>query len=168
MRKPNLLSLLRLRPMKTRDQQTKRMKIADKGSGLLMLWDFSKFTNFKSYYFPRQDYLNKLMSNMGFVLLGEGRHRRVYRSKNLRYVLKFPMNSAGLSANREEQSLYKTNKEHYAPCRMVDEFVLMMRYVKPVKVSKEVRDQFPWMETIDNHQIGMMANKKLVAYDYAG
>ncbi len=141
--------------------------------------------------------IDAYMSERGFTFLGEGRSRRTYLSKNKRYVLKFHLDKY-TSANQNEAKTWrqffgKTNPTYgdclYAPCRLLDGKVLMMKAMVEVYggtngcvtarenglggadafKSSEERSKLPeyiskW--SVDSQQIGKMANGKYVIYDY--
>src|SRR5258708_7113282 len=80
--------------------------------------------------------LNDELVEVGFAHLGEGRHRITYLSPNKRYVLKFPTSQDGLYVNQRESHAYRRvfnqpepNGQCYAPCRLIQNHILMMRTV---------------------------------------
>lgn len=123
----------------------------------------------------RHDIRNRLdlfMLKMSFEIVGEGRMRRTYIAPHGRFVLKFPTNPDGIYANKYEHDTYRKYKNrpdsngiYFAPCRLMDGFVLMMRTVERMSANDSCPE---WVGYIDCEQAGYLANGKLVAYDYAG
>jgi hypothetical protein len=142
--------------------------------------DMKTILNFKIKDIHRRYFLNPIMPK-GFIYVGEGRHRIVFISPNKRYVLKFPKIKTGVMANKEEAKFYSEYKLNHhreegnlAPCRLIQNTVLMMRaviadfgfqdgYDVAAKMGIELPD---WVEDYDANQVGLLANGKLAAYDY--
>lgn len=68
-----------------------------------------------------------------FKCMGMGKDRITFLSPNKRFVLKFPKDESGISANECEAYMWKHNKRgtgpdgiYYAPCRMLKNHILMM------------------------------------------
>jgi hypothetical protein len=156
------------------------------------MFDLDIILNFNLTYKTRKRHLDKVMKKKGFTYLGKGRHRITYLSANKRFVLKFPKFREGVVANRNEAFKWKgflsnkmvaTNGATYAPCRLLQDCIIMM--VAVVEAYGETcgddsaRDSgaiggestplgLPdWCFGIDSCQVGKLANGKLVAYDYA-
>jgi hypothetical protein len=140
--------------------------------------------------------VDRVMKDMGFSLLGEGKDRRTYLSRNRKYVLKLPTHLGGVRANRLEAETWKKhfNKSdpergniYYAPCRLLWGCVLMMRAMSKVfgitggdsdargvymgGHEGSLKDEaLPmWARSydhIDSFQVGQMPNGKFVVYDY--
>lgn len=136
----------------------------------------------------RMEYLDEAMQSHGFKLIGHGKHRRGYLSPNGRYVLKFPMFSGGMHDNRLEHQTWHRHKNTpnkdgilYAPCRIIDNFVLMMwacsdtcgwsdgcnRAIEGGTLKRRTENVPMWADYIDCSQVGTLRNGKIVAYDYA-
>ena len=102
--------------------------------------------------------------------LGSGNSRHVYRIG--KYVIKIPINDKGESDNIYEhhywRKLRKNNLKYskcFAPCRLLPNNWLMMKYIKP---TNESWNNLPsWALNIDCCQVGYDNNKNLMAYDYA-
>lgn len=107
----------------------------------------------------------------GWTYLGEGSNRIVFRRKNSKWVLKIPLNPAGMNDNDAEDHYYrkwKHKSDKMARCRLVqlmDVPCLIMEYVNtevgPLKNLPE------WTLFVDCQQVGYNSHGKLVAYDYA-
>jgi hypothetical protein len=159
----------------------------------IQMFDLSIICNFNIPSDARRAYLHKIMEKWNFIYLGKGRHRMTFLSPNKRFVLKFPRNRKGLEANRYEAITYKKallggDKPYsYAPCRLIQNAIILMVAVTSVYGGTEaddlVRDRgylggedayggdnqgsFPsWIFDIDSCQVGRLSNGKLVAYDY--
>lgn len=125
----------------------------------------------------------------GFILLGEGRNRQVWRRGN--YVFKFPLNQYGVSDNNHEAQVYQLSLRKklyckYARCRLVLPWgtVLVMEFAgypgpgsRPVTNAEGKDDptyhyiswknNLPtWCNSIDCGQVGYNRAGKIVAYDY--
>lgn len=149
--------------------------------------NFSLLKDFNTHGWLRADYLDGAMTDRGFKLIGWGKHRRTYLSPNGRYVLKFPIAYSGIRDNMEEHHtwhLYKNSPSNigvlYAPCRIIDGFVLMMwachntcgwsdgdNHAVARGMLKRIGGAPYWAEYIDCMQVGMLHNGKIVAFDYA-
>lgn len=107
----------------------------------------------------------------GWKYVGAGRHRRVIRRGNV--VIKIPYQFDGMDANRDEYFLYKhqLNKSknvYYAPCRLLSNGCLMMRFLK-TKISNKQYYLLPFWATnmLDGAQVGYDKSGKLMAYDFS-
>jgi hypothetical protein len=141
--------------------------------------------------------LDTYMQERGFTYVGEGRARRTYLSKNKRYVLKFHI-APNLIHNQREAATWRNffskpnSNNHdclYAPCRLIDGKILMMRAMVEVYGgtggctearsaglggcsvydSEAARNNLPdpvrkW--SADICQFGKMSNGKYAIYDY--
>lgn len=126
--------------------------------------------NFDSWrhYFPHLLIWENKLESSGWKFIGKGRHRRVIRRKNV--IIKIPYQPDGMKANEIEYNLYKNyrndwDSEHhlyYAPCKLLLNGCLMMRYVKVID------NDFPdWAaRMIDGPQVGYYKNR-IVAFDFA-
>lgn len=141
------------------------------------------------------DYVNDLMKEMNFKFIASGHTRRVFRSPNKRFVLKFPLTKHGVYCSQQEAKYYNKYKKdsssfmdgmHLAPCRLIQDTVLMMWAVHTtfsgaadndlsggcehaidhglIKQSMEGGPE--WIRRLDCSQAGILANGKVVAYDY--
>lgn len=102
-----------------------------------------------------------------FKFLGEGRNRITFLTPSGKYVVKVPLNEAGVYDNWKESKSCKSDfnlmREHKARCRMLG-FMLVMEFVEE-KIS---RDDLPeWTCWVDCGQVGLTWKGKLVAFDYA-
>jgi hypothetical protein len=161
-----------------------------------MLFKLENITNFDLSWEYRQTYIDTFMDRLGFKLLGEGRMRRTFLSPHKRFVLKFPTSAYGLDGNRSEARLYQKFKNRpdthrygmvYAPCRLIQDSILMMWAVKEAfgnsDGDREARSgqsdimftsadryndsRIPrWAVEVDCQQVGILANGRMVAYDY--
>ena len=159
------------------------------------------FPNFYTDGHLDVDMLESYMIGKGFTYLGKGRHRRTFLSKNKRFVIKFPRSLSGSSENKSERKHWvkvfgKGDPDNancrYAPCRMIDGHILMMRAMVEIyggtEADKRARDELKlfkggnafssgkvaevlpnWYKECrqDAGQIGKMSNGDFVLYDYA-
>lgn len=131
--------------------------------------------------------MDQLMISNGFLFVGEGSVRRTYLSFDKRYVIKIPLCGGGEFANKREHATYRNGNDVFdafdkrlSPCRLVNDYVLVMRAVEDdmgfkdydiIKRILSVRDdvQFSknlnWINNVDANQVGLL-NGRLVAYDY--
>jgi hypothetical protein len=136
-------------------------------------------------------HINIVLNKEKFTCIGQGRHRRVYIDKNGKYVLKFPLEESGLEANKNEHSLYRNRKNYkwnLAPCRLIDDYLILMKAVKVTfgysggdysflfnknkyitcdPFGREIT--FPnWSNGVDCRQVGLFKpdDKDFVVYDY--
>lgn len=134
----------------------------------------------------RVRYINAVMAARGFKLLGEGRMRRTYLSPNKRFVLKFPMDASGIGGNQREHLIWHKQKRAdpngitYAPCRLINNTLLMMwtcdESFGDSKGCLQAEDRGflkrcsleapKWADFIDCRQVGLLRNGKFAAYDY--
>jgi hypothetical protein len=105
----------------------------------------------------------------GFKYMGDGRCRITFLHPNRRYVIKAPISGLGFEANREEHKIWHKYKSlpdqngiYYAPCRLIQNTLLMMWRVDFV----EYEDRPDWSGYIDCDQVGSLADGRMVAYDY--
>lgn len=155
-----------------------------------MHFDIEKILDWDKQENDRKDMIDALMRSNRFTLLGEGRSRRTYLSPTKRFVLKFPMSEEGLIANEEEHNKYRSSLVTkpvygvvYAPCRLYKHSILLMHACTAIggfsdgcreakkfhcKIDSLKKSELPdWCNAIDCHQVGMLSNGKMVAYDYA-
>jgi len=113
--------------------------------------------------------LENILETQGWVFLSSGKDRRVWRRGNV--VLKIAYVESGILSNKRERYLYINGRNHYAPCRLVKENVLMMRAVTPMDESfdEDLYEMIPeWANQLnDGPQVGMDKNGKILIYDYA-
>lgn len=115
--------------------------------------------------------VSRLLKANGFVHLGEGRHRSVYRSPNGRYVVKVPVCYYGVGANWLEATRWSRRNAKrggtgypIAACRTIcGGMLLVMQYAEP---ARNISDCPRWVDYVDCQQVGFTLNGKLVAYDY--
>ncbi len=156
--------------------------------------NLSLVTNWDEFEDIRQRHIAGAMQEAGFTFLGAGRHRTTYLAPHKRFVLKFPNSLWGLRASQREAEWWKKNHwtpnvrgVHFAPCHMVAKTILMMRTVvklyghtfgckrgRTILEEASLDDYNPinpnqpkWATWVESNQIGMLANGKWVAYDYA-
>jgi hypothetical protein len=135
------------------------------------LLEFSSNFNLNFYYRLRK--ISIILESFDFKYLGSGRHRFVFLSPNKRYVLKFPIDYDGLLANEEEEQVFKSSLTNlisdikYAPCRLISNTILMMRYVEDIFYSRKITELPIWVNEIDSCQVGLTKDGKLVAYDFS-
>ncbi len=138
--------------------------------------------------------LGNFLIERGFKYLGEGRHRKTYLSPNRKYVLKFPLHINYADVNKSEASKYRqffskpnpnNSNCYYAPCRMIDGHILMMRAMVEIyggtygcdsarkilggKDFYDIDNKFPeWCNKagIDMKQIGKTSDGRIMLYDY--
>lgn len=150
-------------------------------------FDLSKITDWRAPAWKRHEYIHTLTKSMGFTFLGEGRHRMTFLAPHKRFVLKFPKNRYGLLDNQAEDGIWSrylgkpnANGVQHAPCRLIQNSVLMMRTVFNISgdtlgcecgrkiLGGMVYANLPtWSEEIECEQIGKLPGGKIVAYDYA-
>lgn len=104
----------------------------------------------------------------GFRYLGAGAFRTVYRRKN--FVVKVPRKTDGVVDNQMEARAYKVYGRRptslgllLAPCQLLANHCLVMRYAKPVEYTEKLPE---WTDHVEGAQVGRY-NNKLVAFDYA-
>lgn len=104
-----------------------------------------------------------------FPVLGSGKDRVSYKI-NDSYVVKNPVLPETLRANYCEAQTYEmykdSPKEPYIPlaaCKMIDDILLLMEYVKPIDNYRNVPE---WVHFTDGGQVGINSRGKLVCYDY--
>lgn len=153
-----------------------------------MFFKINYITDWKVPIPLRIEYLDKTMHDASFVLLGQGRMRRTYRSPDKKYVLKFPLTEWGIEGNKSEHRKYRerfsNNPYHieYAPCRIIHRKILMMwacseiygetyacadAYKNGAFDSERTIKYVSWSVHIDHNQCGLLAaNGKIAAYDY--
>ena len=107
------------------------------------------------------------------ALLGEGRHRRGYLSRNSKYVYKVPMMMDGLIDNHREAHVSRVSRKEdfyggvqFARCRLGPRGILIMEYVKPADWGDDFNPLPAWVGRVDCCQVGHTADGRLVAYDY--
>lgn len=160
------------------------------------MFQLETIVNFNLSFEIRRDYIDRLMAKMNFSYLGKGRHRLTFLSPSKKFVLKFPKFENGLWANQSEARKWKRtfgkpdNNNYgviYAPCRLIQNTILLMTAVVKVYGETEGCDNARWSglvggvmndgdaeslprwadNYVDSNQVGLLANGKLVAYDYA-
>ena len=155
-----------------------------------MFFKLDNIIDWEKPYNIRSAYIDGFMTELGFVLIGRGRMRAVYRAPNKRYVLKFPHHEAGLKGNIEEArrySKYKNNPDPtnhgavYAPCRLIQGSILIMwsivstfgdssgchQATKNKLLETADEDNQPdWVSHLDCNQAGYLRNGRIVAYDF--
>lgn len=122
------------------------------------------------FNFPHHEYLElfryeKQLLLRGWKYLGSGCQRRVLQRGNV--VIKIPYTKLGLESNKKEYHIYKSSIErNYAPCRLLSNNCLLMRFVNPL--SMEDPNLPSWaFELNDGPQVGEDKNGRIMAYDYA-
>lgn len=108
-----------------------------------------------------------------FILIGEGRQRRVYRHGN--YVVKIPINRNGVHDNWHEYEVFKHRETYgyiqYARCRLLGD-ILIMQYARCVGPLSDSSGYIPmsvcpeWAYSVDCCQVGYNRFGQIVAYDY--
>lgn len=107
-----------------------------------------------------------------FQYLGSGRSRAVWRHGN--YVVKIPLNEAGIHDNIYERSVFQRRRQprydwgHWARCRLLGD-ILIMQYVDTDSFHYADMTSSPaydWTYAIDGLQVGYNRFGQLVAYDY--
>jgi len=123
-----------------------------------------------SFCDKRDGYLNKIINSLvkkNFKYLNGGRHRETLLTPSKNSVIKIPSIYDGIYANISERNIFSYfhgSNNHYAPCRLIDNFMLLMK-----KVETNInRNNLPqWAYNIDAVQVGRLPNGKLVAFDYS-
>ena|ERR1700722_15537932 len=107
---------------------------------------------------------------MTFEYIGSGRSRAVWRHGN--YVVKIPLNEAGIHDNLYERSVFQRRHQkgydwgHFARCRLLGT-ILIMQYVEYTFNYADIKPGVhDWTYRIDGLQIGHNRFGQLVAYDY--
>jgi hypothetical protein len=128
---------------------------------------------FYDKWYMRALKLEKTLASKGWIYLGSGKDRRVWKRGNV--VLKIGYVESGVISNLSERKLYlqslgRDQEAKYAPCRLVSDNVLMMRYVK------ELDDLDPCQAALipkwayylnDGQQVGIDQKGNVLVYDYA-
>ena len=114
---------------------------------------------------------NNLIDN-GWKFVGSGRHRRVLKRKN--YVIKIPWQIEGVQANISEFKLYRKfkkesdNGKQYAPCKLINNNCLIMKYVKVIDPDFSHKEIDQWVFYLkDGAQVGYDSDGNLLAFDYS-
>lgn len=154
------------------------------------MFDIESILKFNDYEY-RDRFHDELIAQ-GFHHLGAGRHRSTYLSPSERVVIKIPRNEEGLYVNHREAQAYRRcfnqpdgNGQCYAPCRLIQNTILMMRTVvemfghtngcdsaretgaiSGINTYETDKDLPAWCDGIDACQVGYLSNGRLVAYDY--
>lgn len=107
--------------------------------------------------------------------LGSGSCRSVFsHHENQQCVIKIPRGKYGIFENLVEEILFSSDSFRFplARCRISKPLsdlyqipILEMEYIKIGKLSLEPVPE--WVFDVDSEQVGLDANGKLVAYDYA-
>lgn len=133
-----------------------------------------------------QNFRKKLV-RQGWKPIGAGRHRVTFHKENSNVVIKVPVlryskkwmcrfTPTPKDANIQEALLYRNNRNGpdprtgaiYAPCRLLSNGCLMMRYVKPLNYHSPVYQAARWIKNLwDGDQVGRDKNGIVMAYDYA-
>lgn len=135
--------------------------------------------------------VDEVAQRLNFTLLGQGRHRRTYLAPHSRFVLKFPLDTLGESANKDEHARWHSFKNKpdpynynalYTPCRLINNKILLMWAATAIggdtdaddlalgsgKLNKLSSWDFPkWADYIDAYQVGRLRNGKVTAYDFS-
>lgn len=131
-------------------------------------------TIFYDKWYMRALKLEKILEEKGWVYVGAGKDRRVWKKGNV--VLKLAFTDSGVIANNNERKIYresigKKQDIKYAPCRMVCEGVLMMRAVRELDYLNDANDLLlipKWaFDLVDGQQVGIDRNGTIMVYDYA-
>jgi hypothetical protein len=115
--------------------------------------------------------LEELLKAKQWIYIGSGKDRRVWKRNNM--VLKVAYTTSGVIANKQENFIYrnfKNDKINYAPCRLIQENLLMMVAVSPLDDLDPVQfARIPdWaFELDDGPQVGIAKDGRILAYDYA-
>lgn len=113
--------------------------------------------------------IEKNISIKGWTYIGSGKNRRVWRRKNV--VIKIAYNESGVMANKTENDIYHCYpNSYYAPCRVVKDNILMMRYVQVIDDLDFCQHHLipNWALNLnDGPQVGMDLSGNILAYDYA-
>ncbi|MBW3020154.1 hypothetical protein KY334_02570 [Candidatus Woesearchaeota archaeon] len=122
--------------------------------------------------FSIKDEFNKSIENLAiniynrflekFELLGIGRNRIVFGSKN--YVYKIPRNRMGFYDNSEEARL---KDECYAICRLILINDIPILVMERLDLNIDEKKLPIWVDFIDCQQVGLSKHGELKAYDYA-
>ena len=122
---------------------------------------------YDKWYIQALQFEEKIKSK-GWIFVDHGKDRRVWKKKNV--VLKIAYTESGVAANLQEDLIYHNHKnDHYAPCRLIQDNVLMMVAVLPLDDLDPVQgSRIPdWAyELNDGPQVGMTKSGKVLAYDY--
>jgi hypothetical protein len=128
-------------------------------------------TIFYDKWYVRALKLENYLTSKGWIYLGSGKDRRVWRRGNV--VIKIAYVESGILANKFEHQIYRKSlgkETKYAPCRLISENILMMRAVREFNnFSLEDELLIPtWAyELNDGSQIGIDRNGRIMAFDYA-
>lgn len=123
-----------------------------------------------TFYKDRDFYLekiNNILINKKFIYINGGRHRETFLTPSKKFVIKIPSIYDGIIANLSERQIFSYfhgSNNHYAPCRLINNFILLMKKVE-TNINKNNLPQ--WAYNIDAVQVGILPNGKLVAFDYA-
>lgn len=109
-------------------------------------------------------------------LIGQGRHRQVWRRNNSNYVIKVPTCIRGIHDNYTEAETYKRSLKEdmycrYAKCRLVGS-LLIMEYAKHIGPTSDENGYIAWNDSpqwagaVDCNQVGYNSRGQIVAYDY--
>jgi hypothetical protein len=124
------------------------------------------FTN--KWWIQAIKFENRLSKQWQFI--GSGKNRRVWHRNNV--VLKIAYTNNGIKDNCKEYQIYL--KYHkittiYAPCRLIQPNLLMMRYISSLDDLDPVQASLipNWaLDLNDGPQVGIYKNN-IVIYDYA-
>ena len=112
-----------------------------------------------------------ILTSKGWIYLGAGKDRRVWKRGNV--VIKIAFAESGITANRYERKIYrqsigKKQEVKYAHCRLVSQYVLMMRAVKELDYIKDEALIPKWAYQLnDGPQVGMDRYGVVMVFDYA-
>ncbi len=108
------------------------------------------------------------LKSVGYVYVGHGRHRIVFKRPRSKFVLKLPLNDNGVSDNWHEAvrgSVAHLNPDRrIARCRTVAGCLLLMEHVQEADLA--LADLPGWVGYVDCWQVGLTASGRLVAYDF--
>jgi hypothetical protein len=122
-----------------------------------------------NFVFDAYESFRKSLENRGFVYIGSGDFRRVYRRGKM--VVKIPSSRHGAIDNYMEARAWHKYRNtptpigaSLAPCRLLPNWCLMMASVQTC--SREESSRLGWSRDIDKAQVGLYKGR-VVAYDYA-
>jgi len=105
-----------------------------------------------------------------WIYVGTGYSRKVYRRNNI--VIKLPLTQKGIEDNLRERHLFINNRNiPYAPCRLINNYLLIMKAVEPLDQMADDNpkkhlisnwDQILW----DGPQVGIDQFDRVYIYDY--
>jgi hypothetical protein len=124
---------------------------------------------FYDKWYMRALQIESIISSKGWVYVSSGKERRVWKRGNV--VLKIAYTESGLLANKRERFLYRHNRNrNYAPCRLVQDNILVMRAVSVLDDLNPVQYKLipDWAHHLnDGPQVGIDRRGNILIYDYA-